>query len=99
MAPHPFNERRMIGYGFKLLHLNKTLSYDHSFNLLTRLNLDYGKKWRSVYVYAGISLNYFLHEAPEMVEDYKIRSVSVSFGRLLDYKADVWPGYEIGLHF
>ena len=48
---------------------------------------------------AGISLNYFLHEAPEMVEDYKIRSVSVSFGRLLDYKADVWPGYEIGLHF
>ena len=99
MAPHPFNERRMIGYGFKLLHLNKTLSFDHSFNLLTRLNLDYGKKWRSFYVYAGISLNYFVHEPGDKVEDYKIRSVSFSSGELFAFNTDFWPGYEIGLHF
>ena len=99
IAPHPFNEKRMIGYGFKLLHLNKTLNFDHSFNLLSRLNLDYGKRWRSLYVYAGISLNYFLHDAQETAEDYKIRSVTVSSGKLLDFKADAWPGYELGLHF
>jgi hypothetical protein len=99
MAPNPRNEKRMIGYGFKLMHLNRTLSFDPSFNLLNRLNVDYGRKCKSAYLYVGISVNYFLFEAQKTIEDYKIRSVTVSAGKLLDFKADFWPGYEIGLHF
>lgn len=99
MQGSPLNRRRVITYGIKFLHLNKELTFDRSFNLVNKLNLDYGKRKRFLYVYAGISLNYFLHEAQETVEDYKIRSVTVSSGRLFDFKADVWPGYELGLHF
>ena len=99
IAPNPRNEKRMLGYGFKLMHLNKTLSFDPSFNLLNRLNFDYGRKWKSAYLYAGISLNYFLFETGETAEDYKIRSVTASTGGLFGFSTAVWPGYELGLHF
>jgi hypothetical protein len=95
----PLNKKRLITYGLKWIHLNRELSFDHSFNLLNRLNVDYGKHWRSLYIFAGVSLNYFLHEAGETVEDFKIRSVTMSAGRGLGYESNVWPGYEVGLQF
>ncbi len=99
MEGSPLNRRRLITYGLKFLHLNKDLTVDRSFNLLNKLNLDYGKRWHGRYVYAGISLNYFLHEIQDTVDHYKIRSVVFSSGSMFGRSGDFWPGYEMGLHF
>jgi hypothetical protein len=99
MQGSPLNRKRVITYGIKFLHLNKHLSLDRSFNLVNKLNLDYGKRWRSLYLYAGVSFNYFLHETGESVKDFKIRSATASAGGLLGYAADIWPGYEVGFQF
>jgi len=77
IMPSPDNKRRVMNYGLKFLHLNRSMSFDRSFNLLSRLNFDYGKKWRFLYVFAGISLNYFLHEAEDGGDVYKIRSAKI----------------------
>lgn len=99
IMPSPLNKRRLINYGIKFLHLNRSLSFDDSFNLLTRLNLDYGRRWRFLYIFAAISLNYFLHENEESEDVYKIRSVKVSTGEMMGLNGEFWPGYAIGIQF
>lgn len=98
VRPSPLNRKRIITYGLKFLHLNRTLSFDDSFNVLTRLNLDYGKRWRFLYVFAGLSLNYFLSEADEK-GGYSINSFRISAGKLGSLDSDIWPGYTVGVQF
>lgn len=91
------NRKRQMAYGVKFLHLNRTLSFDKSFNLVSRFNFDFGKrKWGSMYVFAGASLNYFLHEPQD---DYKIKSVKISSGEIFKLSSELWPGYSLGLQF
>ena len=93
----PGNRKRQMAYGVKFLHLNRTMSFDKSFNLVTRLNFDFGKrKWGGMYVFAGASLNHFLHEPQD---DYKIRSVKISTGEIFNLTSEIWPGYSLGLQF
>ncbi len=99
IMPSPFNKRRVINYGLKFLHLNRSLSFDDSFNLLSRLNLDYGKRWRSLYFFAALSLNYFILEDEGDGDVYKIRSVKISTGKLGELKSEFWPGYAFGIQF
>lgn len=99
IRPSPLNKKRVITYGVRFLHLNRSLSFDDSFNLLSRLNLDYGKRWRFLYVFIGVSLNYFLHEEDDIGEIYKIRSIKVSTGKVGGANSDFWPGYVIGIQF
>lgn len=99
MKPSPFNKRRVITYGIKFLHLNKSLSFDDSFNLLSRLNVEYGKRWRFLYVFLGVSLNYFLFEGNEGSEDYNIRTIKLSTGKVGGVNSELWPGYSIGIQF
>jgi len=89
----------VITYGIKFLHLNRSLSFDDSFNLLSRLNLDYGKRWRFMYIFVGLSLNYFLHETDQSEDVYKIRSAKISTGKVAGVYSDFWPGYVIGIQF
>jgi hypothetical protein len=93
------NKKRVIHYGMKFLHLNRELSFDKTFNVLTRLNFDYGKRWRWLYVFAGVSLNYFLHDAEDSEDAYKVNSKKFDAGNLFDHKAEVWPGYTFGIQF
>jgi hypothetical protein len=99
IMPSPFNKRRVINYGIKFLHLNRSLSFDDSFNLLSRLNLDYGRRWRSLYFFVALSLNYFILEDEEGEDVYKIRSVKISRGYLRELKTEFWPGYAFGIQF
>lgn len=99
MPPSPLNKKRVISYGIKFLHLNRSLSFDDSFNLLSRLNVEYGKRWRFLYVFAGVSLNYFLSEVESSEEVYKIRTTRVATGKVGDLNGEIWPGYVIGVQF
>ncbi|HEY5747409.1 MAG TPA: hypothetical protein VIU12_15125 [Chryseolinea sp.] len=95
----PLNKKWLIHYGLKFLHLNRELSLDRTFNVLTRLNFDFGKRWRWLYLFAGISANYFLHDAGDSEDTYKISSKKFDAGKLFDHKAEIWPGYTFGLQF
>ena len=93
----PGNRKRQIAYGVKFLHLNRTLSFDKSFNLLSRFNFDFGKrKFGSKYLFAGASLNYFLRKPQD---DYQIKSFRISTGEVFKLAGEFWPGYSLGLQF
>ncbi len=90
------NKKRQMVYGIKMLHLNRTLSFDKSFNLVSRFNFDFGKRWRSMYLFAGVSLNYFLHEPQD---EYHIKSITIDTGEIFNLSSKLWPGYSLGLQF
>lgn len=97
LKPSPDNKKRVISYGAKLLHLNRSMSFDKTFNILTRLNVDIGKRYKFLYLFAGVSANYFLYEGSENADVYKVRSVTYDAGGLRKWKAMIWPGYAAGL--
>lgn len=99
VRPHVNNRRRVMTYGIKFMHLNRSLSLDKTFNLLSRLNFDYGKRFKSKYIFVGLSINYFLHDAEIPIEEYKIKSITTAGSNLFGYAANFWPGYEIGIQF
>ena len=92
------NKKHQLNYGIKFIHLNRSLSFDKAFNLVNRINLGYGKRIRSFYLVAGISINYFLHEEGDEGV-YKVKSSKVSTGKLFELGTELWPGYEIALQF
>jgi hypothetical protein len=94
MEPSPLNKTRVINYGLKFMHLNKDLNIDHSFNLLSRLNLDYGKRWRSHYIFVSVSVNYFLFNTDE---GYNINSETIATGKAFGMLTNLWPGYGFGV--
>jgi hypothetical protein len=94
MMPSPFNRKRLISYGLMFLHLNKNKSIDKSFNLLNRLNVDYGKRWHSMFVYVSVSLNYFLYTPGS---SYNTRSITLNTGNVFGLDTTLWPGYGIGI--
>jgi hypothetical protein len=95
--PNPANEKRMMSYGIKVMHLNKSLRLDKNFNMVTRLNFDYGKRIRSLYWFAGLSLNYFLYHEDADSDLYHVQSMTLAAGKLFDLQSLFWPGYEIGI--
>lgn len=108
MKPNdPRNELWVITYGAKFIHLNRNMSLDRAFNLVTRANIDMGlRKLGKVkvplggYVHVGASLNYFLYEGSERGADqYEIRSWRIPAGRMKGYLADFWPGYSVSYQF
>jgi hypothetical protein len=95
VMPHRLNERRVISYGLSFTHLNRSLSFDRAFNVVSKLHVHYGKQVSVGRIYAGVSLNYFLADAdPEL---YSVRSYRITAGRALGMRAEVWPGYTFGL--
>lgn len=98
MLPKPTNEKRVITYGLKFLHLNRSMSLDKAFNMVTRLNLDWGKrKGGFLYWYAGVSVNYFLADPQTDGIAFAIRSKEISTGKLFGKNSKMWPGYTVGL--
>jgi hypothetical protein len=95
----PNNEKRMITYGLRFIHLNRTLSLDKSFNLVTRANFDWGKRYRSIYWYLGVSANYFITEDNNDQESFLVQSFKISSGKLLGLNTEFWPGYNVGIQF
>jgi hypothetical protein len=95
------NKKRVITYGVRWLHLNRSFSFDKTLNLVTRLNFDWGKfKWgnryKSYYWYVGASLNYFIYE-DDQENTYSISSWKLASGTLSEFSTICWPGYNIGI--
>jgi hypothetical protein len=88
------NRKRIINYGIKFVHFNKDLSFDHSFNLLNKLHVEYGKRWQGHYIFIGASFNYFLRDSA--TDFYKINSLKISSGEFFGLSSDFWPGYTFG---
>jgi hypothetical protein len=97
--PHPLNRIRVITYGMKFMHLNRDMSIDKTFNLLSRANVEYGKRWKFLYAFAGVSVNYFIYESNEGDETYKVRSAKISTGKVGEFLSELWPGYSLGIQF
>jgi hypothetical protein len=100
VKPSPKNEKRVIVYGLKFLHLNRTLTFDRSFNLVNKFHVEYGKRFHGMHFFFGFSLNYFMHEAEDDTTDvYNINSLVISSGKLFDLNTAFWPGYALGIQF
>lgn len=98
MLPNdPLNEIRLINYGIKFIHLNRNGSIDKAFNLVTKLNVEIGKRKGSKYFFVGASLNYFLYKTTDGNEEYAVQTVAINTGRILDLSSKFWPGYTAGL--
>jgi hypothetical protein len=99
IMPKEENEKRMISYGLKFLHLNRVQRFDKDFNLVTKLNVEYGKRKYGVHFFTGLSINYFLQEDKRDKETYEINSLRMSGGKLFGLSGVFWPGYVVGAHF
>lgn len=96
------NEKRVITYGVRFIHLNEGMAFDDRFNLVTRFNFDWGtfkigRKYLSYYWYAGLSLNYFIYDDAADTDVFAVRSFQIDAGNFFDFKAMFWPGYNIGV--
>jgi hypothetical protein len=98
------NKKRMITYGARFMHLNRSLKFDKDFNVVTRLNFDWGTfdwgtKLKSYYWFVGLSLNYLIYDGTQDEESFRIESMTIATGKVMDMQSLLWPGYNIGLHF
>lgn len=95
----PLNEKRIITYGLKLLHLNEGKKFDKDFNVVTRFNIDWGKRKKSYYWFVGVAVNYFVIEDKKEGLDYQISSKEIDAGKFAGMTSRFWPGYTAGLQF
>lgn len=95
----PKNEKRVIHYGVKFIHMNRNRSVDKVFNLVTRLNVEIGKRYGGKYLFGGLSVNYFLYKPQDGIEPYSFQTVTVDTGRIFDLESILWPGYTAGVQF
>jgi hypothetical protein len=98
MPPNdPLNEKRVINYGIKFVHLNRNRTVDKVFNLVTKLNFEIGKRYGSKYLFVGASVNYFLYEPRDSSPEYSVNTVVFNTGKLLKFESQLWPGYTVGV--
>lgn len=63
MLPVPANEKTMLSYGVNFIHLSgKPFKLDNTFNLLTRINGSAGIRLSIIYLFAGMSVNFFVSD-------------------------------------
>jgi hypothetical protein len=98
-GPHRLNEIRMMSYGVRFLHLNSDHELDTNFNLVTRGNFDFGIRYKSSYVFAGVAINYYLHAKEAEQFGYEINSLVFESPSILGLASKVWPGYSLGVQF
>ena len=95
---NPKNAKMMFIYGVRFLHLNRSFTLEKSFNLLTKVHLEYGRRLRGgVRVFAGPSIAYFLENQRNDKSVYEIQSLKTSLGNLFGFHASLWPGYTFGI--
>jgi hypothetical protein len=93
------NETHQLAYGVRFLHLNNLGGIDKRFNMITRFSFDYGKRRGSKYLLAGLAVNYFLKPEQGEVPDTMINRLAVNTGKLFGFRAQIWPGYMLGVQF
>jgi hypothetical protein len=99
MVPTPANmlknEKKMISYGLRVIHLNRSMKFDRIFNLVSRLNVDYGIRVRGIHFFAGVAVNYFVQEVHEPRNVYAVQSMRIPTGKVFGLNSSVWPGYNL----
>ncbi len=98
MMPKPGNERRMLSYGIKFLHLNRKMSFDKRFNVLTRAHIEYGLRFFGLHIFAGASLNFLVEEDDNETSTVReVKSYRRKTGDVFGYSSQLWPGYCVGI--
>lgn len=97
MAATPQNGKRLLAQGVKFRYLYRTQG-SNSFNLLSSLNFDYGKRVGPGHLYGSITLNFFI--CKEDLSVYHLPSWSAKMGSGSEgIGRAFWPGYSIGFTF
>lgn len=98
VMPHRLNEKKTMSYGLRFLHLNKEMELDKDFNLVTKFHFGYGKRWKGKrYFFVNASLNYFIVEPEDAIDNYHIKSLVIASGKFFDWNSFIWPGYSVGI--
>lgn len=95
--PSPANKTRVVAYGvrFRYLYNSNTIN---SFNLLSALNLDYGKRFGSMYVFGSATVNYFVFHDTSF-DGLPAWSSTLRAGVEGKNSQAIWPGYAVGVLF
>lgn len=94
-APSQRNERRLLSYGVRFLHLNETWSFNEDFNLLNRASLEWGRRYRSRYWFVGIAVNCLIYKQSDATAS-NIEMPLVTSPRS-NFEAAFSPGYSVGI--
>ncbi|HEY0743819.1 MAG TPA: hypothetical protein VGD40_20280 [Chryseosolibacter sp.] len=93
------NERRVINYGLKFIHLNRNKTFDKVFNLVTKLNIEMGKRYGGKYLFGGMSINFFVYKEQDGTVPYEFYTIALNTGKVFDLESLLWPGYTVGVQF
>ncbi len=99
MTSNPKNAKRMLSYGVQLLHLNSSNQVEKSFNLLTKLHFEVGKKLLRFFPYAGLSVNLFLKNDDVIEKSYIPSYVQTKNFTIFGKRALSWIGYSVGVQY
>lgn len=91
------NERRLLRYGVKFIHLNKQGELSRAFNLLSRATIDYGRKFKGLYFFGGTSVNHLAASARTNVDQFSIASPEVQTIAETGFSNTFWLGFEAGV--
>lgn len=93
------NEKRLLRYGIKFIHLNKLWSVGKDFNLVSRLNIDYGRKFKGMYIFVGTSLNHLIADVHSTLDPGIFYRYDIKESAASRYKNSLWLGLESGLQW
>lgn len=91
----PANKTRVIAYGLKFRYLQRS-SVSKSFNLLSSLNFDYGKRFGNVYFFGSLTLNHFVFD-PHSFDVLPSWTKVIGTPREGRNSQAIWPGYGVGV--
>lgn len=95
MMKSPANRTRFITYGVKFRYLYNS-NFSNKFNLLSSLNLDYGKRLGRIYIFGSVTMNHFFFKSPSFD---RLPSWSHTINSSEKGSQAFWPGYGVGLLF
>lgn len=88
------NENHFFSIGIQGLHLNSQKKFQRELSFLSKVHLDYGKRSRFFYWFAGLSLNSYFHKN-QNVDHWALELYS---GSASTFNYQIWLGYTVGLH-
>lgn len=98
MTANPKNGKKMLSYGIQFTTINEKKKIEQPSNLLSKISFEYGKRWKGVYIFGGVSMNLFLESKDKVNQvSYAPDIAKTWIGEILNQKGAVWAGYSFGI--